>query len=57
MIRTVLQTYLDNCNKLTDIAKGLWLKNGISIDTTQKGYGDTVSHAIATMPCSNTPNL
>ena len=41
--QAVLQTYLDNCTKLTNIAKGLWLKNGIDINTTQKGYGEIQS--------------
>jgi hypothetical protein len=41
--RTVLSTYLDNCNKLTDLAKTLWLKNGIDIHTAKTGYGETQS--------------
>ena len=41
--QAVLHTYLDNCAKLTDIAKALWLKDGIEISTTQKGYGEIQS--------------
>jgi hypothetical protein len=38
-----LSTYLDNCTKLTDLAKTLWLKNDIDIRTTQTGYGEAQS--------------
>ena len=41
--RSALYTYLDNCNKLTDLAKTLWLKNGIDIRTAQSGYGEIQS--------------
>jgi hypothetical protein len=41
--RTALYTYLDNCNKLTDLAKTLWLKNGIDIRTAKSGYGEIQS--------------
>ena len=41
--RSVLSTYLDNCNQLTDLAKTLWLKNGIDIHKVAKGYGEAQS--------------
>ena len=41
--QAVLQDYLDNCTKLTGIAKKLWLKDGIDITKTQQGYGEIQS--------------
>jgi hypothetical protein len=41
--QTALRIYLDNCDKLTDIAKGLWLKEGIDVTTTKNGYGEIQS--------------
>ncbi|MCW3124387.1 MAG: peptidoglycan-binding protein [Bacteroidetes bacterium] len=41
--QSVLRTYLENCDKLTDIAKTLWLKDGIDVTTTQQGYGERQS--------------
>lgn len=41
--RTTLSTYLDNCNKLTDLAKTLWLKNGIDIHNAGKADGEAQS--------------
>ena len=41
--QTTLTTYLDNCTKLTDLAKTLWLKNGIDIYTAKTGYGEIQS--------------
>lgn len=38
--KVTLSTYLDNCNQLTDLAKTLWLKNGIDIHTATTAYGE-----------------
>ena len=38
-----LATYLDNCDRLTDMAKALWLKNGVDVTTTKTGFGETQS--------------
>ncbi len=38
-----LRIYLDNCTKLTDLAKTLWLKNGVDIYTARTGYGEIQS--------------
>jgi hypothetical protein len=38
-----LHIYLDNCTKLTDLAKTIWLKSGVDIKTNQTGYGETQS--------------
>jgi Putative peptidoglycan binding domain len=51
--RSVLSTYLDNCNKLTDLGKTLWLKNGIDIHTAKTSNGEAQSrinryHALLT---------
>jgi hypothetical protein len=39
----VLQTYLNNCNRLTDLAKTLWLKDGVDVLTAKEGYGEIQS--------------
>jgi hypothetical protein len=39
----VLVTYLDNCAKLTDMAKALWLKNGVDIYNAKLSFGETQS--------------
>jgi len=41
--QVALRTYLDNCTKLTDIAKTLWLKNDIDISKDTKGSGEAQS--------------
>jgi hypothetical protein len=41
--QATLTTYLDNCTKLTDLAKTLWLKNGVDIYTAKTGYGEIQS--------------
>jgi len=41
--QTALNTYLDNCQKLTDQAKVLWLKNGIDVHTAKTGFGEIQS--------------
>lgn len=41
--QAMLATYLDNCDKLTDMAKTLWLKDGIDVTTAKTGYGETQS--------------
>ena len=38
-----LHAYLENCNKLTDIAKTLWLKSGVDVNTAQSGPGEIQS--------------
>ena len=38
-----LATYLDNCDRLTDMAKTLWLKNGVDVTTTKTGFGEIQS--------------
>ena len=35
----VQQTYLSNCQRLTDVAKVLWLRNDIDVTKTAKGFG------------------
>lgn len=41
--QNTLRVYLDNCDKLTTIAKSLWLKDGIDVTATRKGYGEAQS--------------
>ncbi len=38
-----LHTYLENCQTLTDIAKSLWLKDGIDVLATKEAYGEAQS--------------
>jgi hypothetical protein len=37
--QAVLNTYLANCNKLSDLAKAIWLDGGIDIHANQTGHG------------------
>ena len=41
--QSALRTYLENCQALTDLAKGLWLKDGIDIAITTQAYGEAQS--------------
>ena len=41
--QAALARYFDNCQKLTDQAKCLWLKNGVDIHTAKTGFGETQS--------------
>lgn len=41
--QATLRIYLDNCQTLTDIAKALWLKDGIDVTTSTKRYGEVQS--------------
>jgi hypothetical protein len=41
--QAVLKTYFDNCATLSNIAKRLWLKDNIDVNTTKKGYGEIQS--------------
>jgi hypothetical protein len=41
--QAVLDKYFDNCQKLTDQAKALWLKKGVDIHTDKTGFGETQS--------------
>jgi hypothetical protein len=38
-----LATYFDNCQKLTDEAKALWLNKGVDIYIARTGFGETQS--------------
>jgi hypothetical protein len=40
---STLATYLDNCDQLTDMAKALWLKDGIDVSNTKNAYGESQS--------------
>lgn len=41
--QSVLRTYLENCQTLTDIAKTLWLKEGIDVTKTTQAFGEDQS--------------
>ncbi len=41
--QATLRIYLDNCQSLTDIAKTLWLKDGIDVTKTKDAFGEAQS--------------
>lgn len=41
--QTTLRIYLDNCQVLTDIAKTLWLRDGIDVTKTKSANGEAQS--------------
>jgi hypothetical protein len=38
-----LATYLNNCSRLGDMAKTIWLKSGVDVHQNKAGYGETQS--------------
>ncbi|MFN8278063.1 MAG: peptidoglycan-binding domain-containing protein [Chitinophagales bacterium] len=38
--RDMLRTYLENCQKLTDLGKTLWLRSEIDVTKTKKAFGE-----------------
>ena len=41
--QTVLQTYLNNCARLTSMSKKLWIRNGVDIHKDSTGFGEIQS--------------
>ena len=39
----VVQAYLNNCNRLTDMRKATWLTDGVDIQNAKEGYGEVQS--------------